>query len=975
MKGINKKFWIALFVFGLVGQIAWTIENMYLNVFIYKMFHASAKDISLMVASSATVATLTTWIMGAVSDYFGKRKWLICLGYIFWGLSIFGFRFTLLTSVSLGIQLTILFDCLMTFFGSTANDAAFNAWVTDRGNGTNRGKIEGYNAIFPILSMIVVFGGFMGFNLDLQASWETIFTIIGAVIIIIGGLGVLLIEEVPQPKKDISFKDMLFYSLKKDVIENNKMLYATLVAFAVFSTSINVFMPYLLLYFEETLLLENYVLLFAPATIIAAISTTLLSNIYDLQGIKLSSTISTAILMIGYVMMILFTNTPCVFIGTLFIMIGYMFTLSVFGAEVRSRTPENKAGQFQGIRMICQVLIPGVIGPYIGSFLLNNAKTITNSDGTVSFIPNRMIFVGAAVVGLVLLYVLKRMYKMMQTSHYDLQSKDTKDFIASKEAPWQVHPRPQMKRSQYHILNGVWKLDGEDILVPFAPQSYLSNYKGKIKDEMTYERSFDIPDNFTNKRILLHFDAVDQICDVYVNKQFVGHHEGGYLPFSFDITEVVYRDKENSVTVKLKDALSIDYPYGKQTNNRGGMWYTPISGIWQTVWLECVCENYVEQIKMTPDLKGVNIELPSHIKEFEVKVEIDEGIWRIFKFNGYKGRIKIDRPILWTCENPHLYPITIYAGDDMFESYFALRTIGFKNINGIKRVVLNGEPIFMHGLLDQGYYCDGIYLPATYKEYDRDILRTKELGFNLLRKHIKVEPNYFYYACDKLGMLVMQDFVNNGKYDFLRDTVIPTYVSKKKDDTKCRLDTKAHQIFISHSKELVAYLYNHPCIIAYTIFNEGWGQFHSDYVYDLVKTWDRTRLIDSTSGWFWQKKNDFDSHHIYFKTTGPEIKERPYFISECGGYTMLEKGHIYSKYNIYGYGVCETKEELTRKIIKMYEEMVLPGIKDGICGCIYTQVSDVEDEINGLYTYDRQVCKVVKEDMVHLSNQLKEALK
>ena len=281
----------------------------------------------------------------------------------------------------------------------------------------------------------------------------------------------------------------------------------------------------------------------------------------------------------------------------------------------------------------------------------------------------------------------------------------------------------------------------------------------------------------------------------------------------------------------------------------------------------------------------------------------------------------------------------------------------------------------MHGLLDQGYYCDGIYLPATQQEYERDILRMKELGFNLLRKHIKVEPEAFYYYCDLHGMLVMQDFVNNGKYDFIKDTVIPTFVSKNKDDTKCELDTKAHQIFLAHSKQLVNHLYNHPCIVSYTIFNEGWGQFHSDYVYDLVKTWDKTRIIDSTSGWFWQHKNEFDSHHIYMKEIECEVKDRPYFISECGGFTMNVDHHIYSKYNVYGYGVCESKEELTQKIVSMYEKMVLPGIKKGVCGCIYTQVSDVEDEINGLYTYDRYVCKVDKKKMQNVAYRLKKAVK
>ncbi len=972
MKQLTRKFWISLFVFGLVGQIAWTIENMYLNVYIYKMFHASPADISLMVGASAAVATLTTWLMGAISDYFGKRKQFICIGYILWGISILGFRFIstnyFLQNVTLGIQMAILLDCLMTFFGSTANDAAFNAWLTDKGSAQNRGNIEGYNSILPILSMIVVFGAFMGFNLDEASSWQTIFTIIGCIILVIGLLGFVLIEEESVERNKESILTILFYSLRKDVILNNKMLYATLVAFMVFNISVQVFMPYLILYFEVGLQLTNYVLIFAPAVLIAALVTTKLSFIYDLQGLKLSSQISMGILLLGYLILLLFTNTVMVFIGTLLLMIGYMNSLSVFSAEVRARMPENKSGQFQGIRMISQVLIPGVVGPWIGSFLLRNADVITNSDGTTSFIPNRSIFVGALVVGVLVFVVLNQIFKMMRDSHYELLSEDAEEFIKSNEIPWTNHPRPQFKRDEFVSLNGIWKLEGEDILVPFAPESFLSNYKGLIKDEMTYVKEFSKPE-FNKDKVLLHFGAVDQICDVYLNNEYLGHHEGGYLPFSFDITNVL--KENNKLEVKVKDTLNIEYPYGKQTKNRGGMWYTPVSGIWQSVWLENVCENYIEDLKITPDLKGAKIKLKGNISSFSVKVKTGEGRMRIYKFEGKEGYIDINHPILWTCENPYLYPIEISAGEDKVESYFALRTVRIKRVNGVNRVLLNNKPIFMHGLLDQGYYCDGIYLPATELEYERDILRMKELGFNLLRKHIKVEPEAYYYYCDKHGMLVMQDFVNNGQYDFIRDTVIPTYISKKKDDTKVPFDTKTHQIFIEHSKQIVNHLYNHPSIISYTIFNEGWGQFHSDAVYDMVKSWDKTRIYDSTSGWFSQKKNDFDSEHIYMKQIELKPQGRPYLVSECGGFTMRVKDHSYSMYNTYGYGVCEESEELTDKIIKMYKEMVLPGISKGVCGCIYTQVSDVEDEINGLYTYDRKVCKVLKKPLQEVSNEIK----
>ena len=250
----------------------------------------------------------------------------------------------------------------------------------------------------------------------------------------------------------------------------------------------------------------------------------------------------------------------------------------------------------------------------------------------------------------------------------------------------------------------------------------------------------------------------------------------------------------------------------------------------------------------------------------------------------------------------------------------------------------------------------------------------KELGYNLLRKHIKVEPEAFYYACDKLGMLVMQDMVNSGPYHFIGDTALPTFGFKKKKDTLGGMSGKRKEFFLKHTEDTIRHLYNHPSIVAYTIFNEGWGQFCSDEVFRKVKEWDPTRLADSTSGWFAQQENDFDSEHIYFKVIPLSPGKRPLFVTECGGYSMAAEGHLYSKYNQYGYGTCDDVEELTGQIENMYRGMILPHIPGGVCGCIYTQLSDVEDEINGLYTYDRRVCKVNREAMASLAKELAAAV-
>ncbi len=546
---------------------------------------------------------------------------------------------------------------------------------------------------------------------------------------------------------------------------------------------------------------------------------------------------------------------------------------------------------------------------------------------------------------------------------------------------WTSHPRPQFKRKNWKMIDIGWTVNGQPINVPYPPQSKLSGYKGEMGDELTYMCEFVIPDTFCKERIILHFGAVDQIADAYVNGVAVAHHEGGYLPFGADITDVVRRDAVNELKVCVIDKLSIDYPYGKQCNKRGGMWYTPVSGIWQCVWIENVPKRYIESVKLTPDMTGVNIAVEGDVSGFDVIVRLSDGDSVTKHFDQREGRVDLDgiisdkgipvKPLLWSVETPHLYDMTVSAGEDEVDTYFALRVVDIRDVDGVKRMCLNGEPVFMHGVLDQGYFEEGIYVPKDELEYQRDVQRMKELGFNMLRKHIKIEPEVFYYACDKLGMLVVQDMVNNGPYSYIKDTVLATIGFKKRSDIKRRPgDEKRREVFEEHMKQTLEHLYNHPSIVVYTIFNEGWGQFDSDRMYELAKALDGSRLYDSTSGWFAQKKSDFDSQHIYFRTKKIKVKDRPVFLSECGGFTYQVKEHCYDPKKSYGYGACKDSMELTRRIVSMYEKMVIPAIKDGLCGCVYTQLSDVEEEVNGMYTYDREVCKVDKAMMKELAKQL-----
>lgn len=422
---LSPRFWVALTLFSLIGQVAWVVENMYFNVFIYKMFNASAENISLMVAASAVAATVTTVFMGALSDRIGKRKLFMCAGYILWGISIVSFAFiktdtinalfpSVVSAATVGINLVIILDCVMTFFGSTANDAAFNAWVTDSTDSSNRGSVEGINSMMPLVAILVVFGSFMFFDLEKSSSWTAIFIIIGAVVFVIGILGIFLIRDPEiKPSKEGYFSN-IFYGFKLSTIKENLRLYIAFIAFIIFNISIQIFMPYLIIYYEKSLGMADYVFIMAPAIILASVFTALWGKVYDKRGFRFSVLLSLTALSLGYIILYLTHSTLPVFIGSLLMMCGYLSGMAVFGAFIRDNTPEGKAGRLQGIRIFSQVLIPGIIGPSVGAFVLRDAEKILNSDGTESFLPSADIFLTALIAALFILPVLIIIFKVCE---------------------------------------------------------------------------------------------------------------------------------------------------------------------------------------------------------------------------------------------------------------------------------------------------------------------------------------------------------------------------------------------------------------------------------------------------------------------------------------------------------------------------------------------------------------------------------
>ena len=548
------------------------------------------------------------------------------------------------------------------------------------------------------------------------------------------------------------------------------------------------------------------------------------------------------------------------------------------------------------------------------------------------------------------------------------------------------YPRPTLKRDSYVNLNGVWEYAIRDdtavpdrydgtIMVPYSPEAPLSGVGRQLKPGqwLHYTRSF-VPPEGTGGRVLLHFGAVDYEASVFVNGVSVGGHKGGYLPFSLDITHAL-TEGENVLRVTVTDPSDTGHQArGKQKLKSGGMFYTAQSGIWQTVWLERVPERYISGLKITPlfDEGAVRVQVAAERTGGAEVTAFYEGEKIARAVCGESGIVTLVLPAgkvrPWSPEDPSLYGLTVSLEDgDRVESYFALRKFSVeRDQKGVLRIFLNGKPYFLNGLLDQGYWQEGLYTPPSDEAMVYDIETAKKLGFNLLRKHIKIEPERWYYHCDRLGMVVWQDMVNGGgRYAawFLTYAINVFHpVMRTWPDKNYRLfartDEGERENYYKELEEMVGHLYNHPCIGAWVPFNEGWGQFDAPKATALVRGLDETRLIDEASGWFDQGGGDLYSLHNYFfpLRVRPQ-KDRVVALTEYGGVSWACPGHTgYEK--SYGYGSAKSREELTEKYKKLMLDSVLPQIKNGLSALVYTQISDVEEEINGIMTYDRAVIKV-----------------
>ena len=571
-------------------------------------------------------------------------------------------------------------------------------------------------------------------------------------------------------------------------------------------------------------------------------------------------------------------------------------------------------------------------------------------------------------------------------------NKLTTPWQPAQPIPWPEYPRPQMMRENWQNLNGLWdyciqpqsspqptQYDGK-ILVPFAPESALSGVERVLQpdEKLWYQRQFEI-DFEPEEVVMLHFGAVDFSCLVWVNGTQVGSHLGGYLPFSFDITSTLHAG-QNTLLVMVRDETEAAlHQKGKQRLHPGGIWYTSVSGIWQTVWLEVLPKKHIRSLKITPVIDANMLEVKVKVSDATLKSICQ--IEAIASFEGQEiGRVRsglkstlvfhIPDPKLWHPDHPYLYDLEVRIVEvdepvDQVRSYFAMRKFGkTKDENGLWRFTLNNEPIFQYGPLDQGYFPDGLYTPPSEEAMLFDIEYARKIGCNMIRKHVKVEPLRWYHACDRLGMIVWQDMPNGGRTT--KDAIVLfTFTSgiHRNDQQRFkrfgREDPQNREEFRAELQDMIETLYNCPCIGVWVPFNESWGQFQAIRIAEWVKLLDPTRLVDHASGWFDQGGGDFQSRHVYIKPLSARVPdERVLAVTEFGGYTMRVPDHVYSDRERFGYGHHRDKQSLTSAYLNLLEQQVKPLISKGLCAAIYTQTTDIETEINGFMTYDRKVEKM-----------------
>jgi len=573
-----------------------------------------------------------------------------------------------------------------------------------------------------------------------------------------------------------------------------------------------------------------------------------------------------------------------------------------------------------------------------------------------------------------------------------------------------AYPRPQMVRNDWFNLNGLWdyaiksgreeeplRYDGQ-IVVPFPVESALSGVQKPLQPDecLWYRRSFTVPKHWDGQRLLLHFGAVDWRTEIWINGRKAGEHIGGYCPFTVEITDFLTGSgHSNEIVVRVWDSTeTTEQQRGKQSLKPKGLFYTAVSGIWQTVWLEPVPQSYMRSFKLTPDIATGVLKI-----KLQGEGEMDGLTFKATAYRegneaasgsancGEELLLSIKNPDLWTPDSPRLYELSIELLEqenvlDSVQSYFAMRSFTIeKDRNGVKRICLNHEPLFQNGILDQGYWPDGLYTAPTDEALAYDIITAKELGYNMIRKHIKVEPARWYAHCDRLGMIVWQDMINGGAgWNNYHHLFLPNFASavKVNDRNTYRAMGRENELnreqFKLELKEMIDALYNVPSIAVWVPFNEAWGQFDAAETAKWVKGYDPSRIVDHASGWHDQGAGDLKSDHTYFRKlrmpNPGRIRGRAVVISEYGGYSLKAEGHQWNEDKGFGYKRCKSEEQFMQAYSDLMLKQLKPLIEQGVCAAVYTQLTDVETEINGVMTYDRERLKLDRKQAVSIHRQL-----
>ena len=1007
MEKVGLRKWISFIVIGLAGQFAWCIENMYLNKFIFYLDSSGnyMQLISITVALSATTAALTTIFIGSLIDKIGHRKLIIIIGYILRGISTISFGFinvenisylfpTLNAGLVCGVSV-ILLDCIMTFFGSSANDACFNSYVTREITNKNRGKVEGVLSILPLFAMLVIFVGLNGLTDGENPRWDIFFYIIGAIVLVVGIASIFLLPKEENKKQEDNYLKIITTGFSLKTIKENKTLYLVFLAYMVYGISSQIYFPYLMIYFEYGLGFSGFD--FSLVLGIVLIVGSILSVLYGILSDKINKLVSLIpviiIYSIGLLLLFFVKSGQLVFaiISGIFMMFGYISLSSVLNSIVRNLIPREKEGIFMGIRMLFVVMIPMCTGPFIGEAISSTLPGGTYVDlGVSKPLPSSYIWLVALgvliliLIPIIIIFYLNKKNNDKNKNNGLLREKVDVNF---DEVPLKEYPRISLIRDSYISLNGKWDIlinKSKEIptnfdsycLVPYPIESPLSgvNHLLETDEYIHYHRFIKIPKDFNKGRVVINFEGIDCISTIYLNKREVRKHVGGYTSFSVDITPFIINDQVELDILVCDQTSNSPFAKGKQSLNRGGIWYTSTSGIYKPIWLESTPKIFIKKVDIKPLFDENKV-------IFNVKTNVDSNClieFLNYKINGETNKdvvVDVKNLPVWDLENPNIIDVKVKVNKDEVNTYFGFRKVSIDSYNNKPYIFLNNKPIFINGLLDQGYYQNNL-TPKSYEDYLNDIDNIKNLGFNTLRVHIKNELDMFYYYCDTNGILVIQDIPNGGdKYSFwtmLRGGLFP-FIKKKNDHNYkafSRNGEEGRKEYFEILNKTMSNLSNHPSIIMYTLFNEGWGQFDSKEVYEYAKGIDNSKIFDVASGWYDNGFNEIESIHNYFFPL--KIKknlQKPVIFTEFGGYSYIENEHFYGT-KVFGYRVFKSKDKLNKVYKKLYSKIYKLKLK-GLAGVIYTQLNDVEDETNGLYTLDREILKIDSEVIKEINSKLK----